>query len=132
MNLIETLVAKLSKYPQLVLDVKVNSISVKPMVESGFTVWLTANNPGFTVGFDGWHEEFEDEREALGMVGFGLSSQCRLKTIMMGDTDCKWIVEVKSGDEWIARSSTGLILVPFWRSKTVVYRQNDVVDWPEM
>lgn len=127
MNTIDKIKAKLEKYPQLTYTVENNCITIDPPTDSGFSIWLMIKNSGFTVGFDGWHEEFEDEGEALNTLAFGLSEHCRLKIIKRGNTDCSWAVESKNGDEWTADSTTGLIFVPFWRKKTVEYRQNKVL-----
>lgn len=127
MNAIETILKKLEKYPQLTYTHDGDSVTIDAPSESGFSVWLTVNNPGFTVGFDGWHEEFQDEAGALDAFAFGLGDQCRLKVTKRGDMDCKWIVEGKSEDGWTEDSTTGLIFVPFWKKKIVEYRQNSVI-----
>ena len=127
MNTIDKIKTKLEDYPQLACKVEGNRISIDPPTESGFSIWLTVNNPGFTVGFDGWHEEFDGEAEALDAFAFGLSDHCRLKVVKLGDTDCRWGVEEKVGDEWKEDSTTGLIFIPFWKKKSVEYRQNNVI-----
>ena len=115
---------KLQRYPGLRFTVNGNTITVEPSHAGGFTVWLTEGQSGFTVGFDGWHEEFENEEEALSVFTFGLSEDCRLKVVQRGGADCSWTVESREGEEWSGDSTTGMLLIPFWRTKRVVYRQN--------
>lgn len=126
MNAIETVLKWLEKQPQLTYTHDLECITIDAPTGSGFSVWLIVNNPGLTVGYDGWHEEFEDEAEALDAFAFGLSDRCRLKVTKRGDTDTKWIMEGKREEGWIEESTTGLIFIPFWRKKSVEYRQNFV------
>jgi len=126
MRAIDKIKERLKKYPQLEYQIEDNSISVDSTSSQGFTVWLTENNPGFTVGFDGWHEEFEHEDEAMNCFAFGLSDECRLKVVKYGNKPCSWIVESRDGDQWKEESKTGLIFVPFWKSKSVEYLSNSV------
>lgn len=102
MTAIEKIEAKLSKYPSLRYSTDGSTITVEAPTGDGFSVWLTDQNPGYTVGFDGWHEEFEDEEEALSAFAFGLSDDCRLKVIQHDDTDCAWTVElvIRVSGEW--------------------------------
>jgi hypothetical protein len=93
----------------------------------GFAVSLTEKLSGYTVGFDGWHEEFDEEDEALEAFAFGLSDQCRLKVVKRGKMECAWIVEGRENDQWQEDSTTGLIFIPFWRKRNVEYRQNRVI-----
>ena len=127
MNAIDKIVEKLKKYPGITYKIENDSISVDPTTKSGFSVLFKINNTGFTVGFDGWHEEFQDETEAMNAFAFGLSDRCRLKVIKRGGADCKWVVEAKDGNEWIEDSASGLIFVPFWKKKSIEYRQNSII-----
>jgi len=126
MTAIDKIKAKLVKYPELKYQAEADRICIDPPTETGFSVWLTVNNPGYTVGFDGWHEEFDDEAEALNAFAFGLSDQCRLKVIKRGDADCAWVVEARDGNGWKEDSTTGLLITAFWKKKSVEYRQNAV------
>jgi hypothetical protein len=124
MTAIEKIQERLQRYPELRFTIDGSTLTVEAPDADGFSVWLTEQQPGFTVGFDGWHEEFEDEREALEAFAFGLREECRLKVIQRGETDCSWTVESREGDKWREDSTTGMLLTPFWRKKRVVYRQN--------
>ncbi|MCW1926088.1 hypothetical protein OKA05_26250 [Luteolibacter arcticus] len=125
MSAIERIQKKLQDDPSVRLfSVCGYTVTVEAPNADGFAVWLTEKRPGFTVGFDGWHEEFEDEEEALSAVAFGLSGECRLKVVQRGATDCSWTVESLVDGEWCEDSTTGMVLIPFWRKKRVVYRRN--------
>ncbi len=128
MTAIEKIETKLKQWPSLRYSKERDTITVNQDTENGFSVWLTENLPGYTVGFDGWHEKLHEEEEALAAFAFGLSDDCRLKVIQRGSTDCAWIVESKDNDgQWRGDSTTGLLLTPFWRKRKIVYRQNNVI-----
>lgn len=94
------------------------------LVELGFESTL----PGYTVGYDGWHAEFDDEEHALAAFAFSLSEDCRLKVVQRGDTDCSWTVKGRNEDgRWREDSTTGLLLIPFWKKRETVYRQNHLI-----
>ena len=131
MSAIDKIKDKLRKYPQLNCQIEGNKISVEPLSAIGFTVWLIDNKPGYTVGFDGWHEEFDNEDEALNCFAFGLSDGCRLKVVKRGNTPYSWSVESKEGDEWNEDSKTGLIFVPFWKTKSIEYLSNPIIKTSE-
>lgn len=125
MTAIEKIWTKLRGYPSLEYSVWENTITVDAPAEDSFAVWLKDNGQSFTVGYDGWHEEFADEMEALEAFAFGLSDKCRLRVVQRGDRDCSWTLEGKSEDgQYYEDSTTGLLLVPFWKKRMVVYRQN--------
>ena len=119
---------KLKKYSSVRYSVVDDTITVEAADTDGFSVWLTEKKPGYTVGYDGWHDEFDDEEDALAAFAFGLSDDCRLKVVRRGDSDCAWIVEGKDEDGgWSGDSTTQLLLTPFWRKKSFVYRQNKLI-----
>ena len=127
MSAIDKIKDKLKKYPKLTYQIDGNKISIEPISVSGFTVWLIANNSDFIVGFDGWHEEFENEDEALNCCSFGLSDKCRLKVVKYGSKPYSWSVESWDGNEWIEDSKVGLIFIPFWKKKLVEYHSNSII-----
>ena len=102
MNAIEKIKAKLSAYPDVRYSESPDHIEVHPGDPAGFTVALRITRPGFTVSFEGWHEEFTSEDEALDCFAFGRA--------------------------WTSDSETGSLLQPFWPSARVEYRQNRVLD----
>ena len=81
----------------------------------------------FTVGFEGWHETFLDAKEALNCFAFGLSEACRLEVEFRGRMATKWAVQSLNDGSWVTESEVGLIFIPFWRKKRIVYRQNHLL-----
>jgi hypothetical protein len=128
MNAIQKIKTKLSAYPDVQYSESADGIEVHPRNQFGFTVGLRITPSGFTVNFDGWHEEFRSEDEALDCFAFGLSPKCRLAIVFRGDTETKWVVEGLEDGAWTPDSETGLLLQPFWRSARVEYRQNHVLN----
>ena len=100
------------------------SIEVRPADENGFTVGLHEGAGEIVVSFEGWHEHFKAEFEALNCFAFGLSESCRLRVGYRGAMPVSWTVEAARDGTWIPDSKTGLLFVPFWRSKRVRYLQN--------
>ena len=127
MNVIEEIEARLQKYPHAKYESAADSISVFPTSDDGFTVNLVVHQNSYTVSFNGWHEDFQNVEEALNCFAFGLSSDCRLKEYRRGRYAYKWTVEAKENGEWVADSSTGLFLFPFWLKKESRYLQNKLI-----
>jgi hypothetical protein len=127
MTAIEQIKARLRKYPHVRYEVRASSISVLPASDDGFTVGLEVGESQYTVFFNGWHEHFQEQEEALDCFAFGLSDECRLEECRRGNFAYRWTVESKQNDKWVADSVTGLFLFPFWRSKNVRYLQNNLI-----
>ena len=125
--MIEEIKTRLQKYPHAKYESDADSISVFPTSDDGFTVSLTVNQKSYTVSFNGWHEDFQNEEDALNRFAFGLSSECRLKECWRGSFAYKWTVESKENGEWVEDSSTGLFLFPFWKKKESRYLQNNLI-----
>jgi hypothetical protein len=126
MTAIDRIKAKLSAHPEIRYSEGPNEIDVKPPDSSGFSVGFRIIPTGFTVNFEGWHEEFTSEDEALNCFAFGLSPNCRLAVVLRGNTETKWVVESLKDGKWTPDSETGLLLQPFWRSARIEYRQNNL------
>jgi hypothetical protein len=129
---IDQILERLKKYPQLSYRVAANSITIDAPSPTGFSVSLACGRSGlarysFTVSFDGWHEEFTSDADALNCVAFGLSDQCRLKVYRRCKIEYRWTVEYPDGDEWREDSTTSLLVFPFWRRREINYRQNHVI-----
>ena len=128
MPLIEEIKSKLSKYPAARYQSNTSSISVLPNSTDGFAVDIVVNgNNHYTVSFNGWHEDFEDEDEAKNVFAFGLSDECRLKECRRGSFAYKWTLESLEHGEWIEQSTTGLLIFPFWKKASVHYLQNNLL-----
>jgi len=126
-NAIEQIEERLRKYPHVRYEVDASSISVQPTSNDGFTVYLKFIQSHYTVFFNGWHEDFEKEDEALECFAFGLSDECRLKEYRRGNFAYRWAVESKQDGNWVSDSETGLFFFPFWKPKEVCYLQNNLI-----
>jgi len=83
----------------------------------------------FIVSFDGWHEHFKSQVDALNCFALGLTDQCRLKVFRRGRTDYRWTLEYRTEGGWKEDSTTGFLFFPFWRKCEILYRQNAIIDW---
>src|SRR5689334_9309193 len=101
MDAIEQITANLRKYPDTKYESGADFIRVFPNSKNGFKVELTTFKSNYTVHFNGWHENFKDEQEALNCFTFGLSAQCRLKEYRRWNIAYKWTVEYKETDKWV-------------------------------
>jgi hypothetical protein len=108
---------KLQKYPHVTYRTKEGFLEIPAQTPTGFQVWIRERGGNFTVGFEGWHEEFTDEEAALKCFAFGLSTACRLRVFRCLSLDYKWQVLVQENGEWIADSETGLLFPTFWLPK---------------
>jgi hypothetical protein len=127
MGAIERTEERLQLHADLHYEVVARTITVQPSTANGFAVALTEGSGEWIVAFDGWHEHFEFEDEALRCFGFGLSDLCRLRIDYRGAAPYRWTLQAKTDGIWREDSTTGLLWFPFWRRWRVEYRQNDVV-----
>jgi hypothetical protein len=127
MKAIQEIKTRLQKYPDVKYEAGANHIRVFPTSREGFAVELTAAKNDYMVHFNGWHETFADEEEALNCFAFGLSTECRLKEYRRWRVAYKWTIEYKEADNWIEDSTTGLLIYPFWGKLEIRYLQNDII-----
>lgn len=127
MGAIDQVRQMLSSYPQVKYERTASSISVPPLSSEGFRVTLEVSHNHFMVSFNGWHENFQRQDEALNCFVFGLSDECRLQEIRRGNFAYRWIVEFNENGSWVADSETGLFFFPFWKTKEVRYLQNSLM-----
>lgn len=127
MGAVERIKEKLRRYPQLTYHVTGNTITVEPPNVNGFSVSLTEGAGEWIVGFDGWHEDFTSEDEALNCFAFGLSDRCRLRVHYRGSFPYRWTVEERTEEGWRENGTTGLLFFPFWQRARIEYRQNTVI-----
>ena len=124
MSAIQRIKDRLQLRPEWSYRVTGQTITVDPPSTHGFAVSLTEGASEWVVSFDGWHEHFASEDEAVNCFAFGLSDQCRLRVDYRGSFPHRWTVETRAGDGWLEDSTTGMLLFPFWRRRRVEYRQN--------
>jgi hypothetical protein len=118
---------KLRKYPEAGFQIDDDEIQVLPTDAEGFTVSMEAHESEFTVGFNGWHEEFTDEETAMDCFALGLSEDCRLKEWSRGGTIFKWTMEYILDGKWVEDSTTGLLITPFWKKAEIRILQNKLL-----
>jgi hypothetical protein len=116
--------AKLQAYPDVPCSFTDRSAEAGPVGPEGFVVGLQVAAPEYVVSYDSWHEHFTDIEEALNCFAFGLIGECRLAITYAGSTPTKWTLQIQHDGQWVNESTTGLLLVPFWRKRRVVFRQN--------
>lgn len=127
MSPVQVIAERLRNHPQLTWRAEGSSITVDAPTPDGFSVGFSGQPGQWTVWFDGWHEEFTSEAEAINCFTFGLSDECRLKVFRRGRYEYRWTVETRSGDDWCEDSSTTRLFFPFWKRCSVVYRQNSIL-----
>ena len=115
---------RLEKYSGHRVEWDDGSLTVTCENEDGFAVSIYKTDIGFQVGFDGWHEEFEELATAQDCFAFGLSPKCRLKVTLRGNTEYKWTVQSEEACGWVDDTTTGLLFFPIWQSKRLEYRRN--------
>jgi hypothetical protein len=127
MSAIAKITGKLAQHPHIRFVATATEVRVPAANPNGFTVWLSERPDGFTVAFEGWHEEFSSEEDALNCFAWGLTPECRLRVELRGAFPYRWTAESMQNGGWVADSTTGLLLFPFWRRARTEYRQNDWV-----
>jgi hypothetical protein len=131
MSAIAKITTRLAKHPEIRSAVHgaegARTITLHPSAPDGFAVSLTESPGLWTVGFEGWHEEFRREEEALECFAFGLSAECRLRVEYRGRAPVKWTLEALADGKWVEDSTTGLFHPFFWRRPQVRYLQNKLL-----
>src|SRR5262245_36227173 len=128
MNVIEEIKRRLSKYPDVQFSSDACSITILPISAEGFSLTVTETScNGYTVSFEGWHEDFEDGSEAMNVFAFGLSDECRLRQYRRGGYAYKWTLESWEDGDWKEESTTALVFLPFWRKVEVRQLQNKLL-----
>ena len=120
--------ARLADHSGIRVEETSNSIRIFPSDETGFGIVFVDEGNRWTATFGGgWHEHFRSPKEAIECVGFGLSDRCRLRMDTRRGFAHRWTVEHFDGQAWQDQSTTGLMLFPFWRKKSVSYLQNSII-----
>lgn len=100
------------------------SLAVKAQRVDGFDIVVTEGHGETTVFYEGWHEHFTSEEEAVKCFLFGLTSKCRIRVTERGGKPHKWTLEAQEDGKWVSYGSTGLLFFPFWRRPITKYLQN--------
>ena len=132
MGLLDVVKAKLAAYPSITYEADDRSIAVPPASPEGFTVSLELEGPGCIVFYEGWHQHFESEEEALNCFGLGLTSACRLRVYRRGGRAYRWTMQYLKEGRWWFGGTVGLLFFPFWRRREVVVLRNDRIPIAEL
>lgn len=132
LNIIESIVDMLKKYPEARHEHRSDAIRVLAPNEEGYEVALLIRpeGRGYTVCLATWHMEFADEHSAIGTFLGGLSEAYRLKVASRGNVDYRWTIQYKDANDWIDGSTVGIFSYPFWKRKKVRYLQNNLIPLP--
>jgi len=115
---------RLESYPLLSYHDDGQTITVDAASPTGFAVSLTATGRDFIVRFDGWHEYFNFQVDAINYFVLGLSDQYRLKVLRRGKTEYQWTLQYRTATGWDEDSTIARAYFPFWRKLEIIYRQN--------
>jgi hypothetical protein len=120
------LLEKLGRHPELSYSEVQGGVRIEPPSATGFAVTLTGQDGDWTVflGEAGFHEAFSSPEEALNFIAWCYSGEARLREFWRGTSPEKAVLESLENGEWRMASETGLIFVPFWRSRREAILQN--------
>ncbi len=134
MSVLDLAEAILKQYPDLSYSVEDGGITVAPPTSDGFSVSLWLDEQGGVIwvyidGYDGGYFGIEDECTALNCFVWCLTDRCRLKVEKRGDRVSAMKAEVRDEEwNWSWNMRISVPFVPFWRKKSVEYRQNSVIE----
>jgi hypothetical protein len=128
MDIIKQIEDVLKKHPGIPYQIENNTISVDPKSADGFCVWLTCNEAEYIIGYEGWHQHFTDIQDALEWFWNGLTNKYRLKVKSASGKPYSWTTEILEDGKWLSCGLTSLIMLAFWKKKTVSYLQNSWID----
>ena len=127
--IIKKIINRLKKYPEVQYELRADSITVNPNNEDGFPVTLIVNaKEDYTVEYGYWHEEFDNEEQAMNCFGFGLSNECRLKIKKRGNRRIKWTLQFNNDGTWENESTVALIDFRIWRKSEFEFSQNNLIN----
>ncbi len=124
---VEKIKRKLSNYPQVTCQEEDGMFIIHSASPSGFEIIITKDPSEYTVCFGCWHGHFDSEDDVVDFVGFGLSDRCRVRELRRGKSPYKWFIESNNDGVWQVCYTTGLIFFPFWKSKSEVIYQNNII-----
>lgn len=127
MGAVEQILERHRRHPDAAYRVSGRMITIDPTTANGFLVSLEEGSDEWIVSFEGWHEHFQSEDDALNCFAYGLSERCRLRIDYRGSFAHRWALEERSDDGWREESVTGLLFYPFWRRHRVEYRWNSII-----
>lgn len=127
MGAIDRILERLARRKDVTFRREGDTLRVLPRDEQGFEVTLVRAHPGWTVSFDGWHQSFETEDQAVACVAFGMSDACRLRSWHRGGQALRFTVEARIEDEWVEGRTTGMLFFPVAHATEVRTRSNGFI-----
>jgi hypothetical protein len=118
------IIERLRQHPEIACTTRDGYLEVPPRDSSGFCVWVQENADGWTVGFEGWHEEFDDPNEAIECFAFGLSNECRLQVTRCCGFDYRWQLQHLVEGAWRFKSEVRLLFPTLLLPKKTRILQN--------
>jgi hypothetical protein len=135
-TIIEEILGKMGKFPLARVEHDASSITYFPNTSNGFVVRLVvlgkgSNNEGYSVYYNGSHEEFSERESAILAFGFGLSTDRRVREFTRGGKPYRWVVDVWHCGRWRPaweEFRLCAVLWQFWRTSMVRRLQNRLID----
>lgn len=92
----------------------------------GFTIEIARDGDEWIVslGEAGYHQHFDDPREALDFLAWAASPNCRLREVRQAGRVLKCILEAREAEEWRAVGAVGFFSARFWGRREEVVLQN--------
>ncbi len=132
-NIIEFVLEKLKKYPDIKYDKKSDSeLEIFCRDEKGFDILLQIDKRENTLHFGAFHWHFdnieEETNEMLNQLLFGLTGIARLKEFSKDGKAFKWTLQIQDRDcNWYDDGTMGLMNFNFWSKTEIKYLQNDLL-----
>jgi hypothetical protein len=101
---------------------------VHTVAATGFTVIFRELADSFQVVCDGWYAHFEFADEAVTCFLDALSRATRLRVTLRGPTPYRWQLERRVAERWLPLVERARVWSPFWRRRSVVYLQNQLLE----
>src|SRR5690554_7134099 len=132
-NIIDFVVEKLIKYPDIKYDKKSDSeLEIFCRDEQGFDILLQLDQRENTLHFGTFHWHFDNNEEEidemLNQLVFGLTGIARLKELSKNGKAYKWTLQIQDRDgNWFDNGTMGLMNFNFWTKTGIKYLQNDLL-----
>jgi len=132
-SIIDTVVEKLNKYPDIKFDKKNDSeLKIFCRDDKGFDILLQTDQRENTLHFGTFHWHYdnteEETNEMLNQLVFGLTGIARLKEFSKNDKAYKWTLQIQEKDcDWFDNGTMGLMNFNFWTKADIKYLQNDLL-----
>ncbi|MBP9068391.1 MAG: hypothetical protein KBG47_02715 [Bacteroidia bacterium] len=132
-NIIDFVVEKLIKYPDIKYDKKSDSeLEIFCRDEQGFDILLQLDQRENTLHFGTFHWHFdnneEETDEMLNQLVFGLTGIARLKELSKNGKAYKWTLQIQDREgNWFDNGTMGRMNFNFWTKTDIKYLQNDLL-----